>query len=75
MTIVLIENIAGSGQLITVQEDFGHHLVEHRLRPGDNVRIAVSRFKSIIVKEYAAKTSARPVAFRRAERRPAAVAA
>jgi len=51
MTIVFIENVLGSGQLIKVLEDFGDHVVEHRLQPGDNARIAVSRFKSIVVNE------------------------
>jgi hypothetical protein len=51
MTIIFIENILGSGQVIRVLEDFGDAVVEHRLAPGDNARIAVSPFKSITVSE------------------------
>jgi len=51
MTIVFIENVWGSGQNITVSEAFKDHVVSHRLEPGDNVRIAVSRFKSISIDE------------------------
>ena len=71
MTIVFIENILGSGQLIEVLEDFGDHVVQHRLRPDDNARIAVSRFKSIVVTEA---QIAVPVRALQQHRRPAAVA-
>lgn len=54
MTIIFIENILGSGQVIHVLEDFGDHVVEHKLQPGDNARIAVSQFKSIVVNEAVA---------------------
>jgi hypothetical protein len=74
MTIVFIENILGSGQMIKVLEDFGDYVVEHRLQPGDNARIAVSRFKSIIVNEFVAASAVGSLAFRRPERRPAATA-
>src|SRR5579859_1896589 len=51
MTIVFIENAHGSGQIIHVLEDFGGYVVKHKLEPGDNRRIAMSQFKSIIVSE------------------------
>jgi hypothetical protein len=51
MTIVYIENVFGSGQIIKVLEDFGDRIVEHILQPGDSARIAVSRFKAIKVNE------------------------
>ena len=54
MTIVFIENVWGSGQNITVSEAFKDHVVSRRLEPGDNVRIAVSRFKSISIDEEVA---------------------
>lgn len=57
MTIIFIENILGSGQVIHVLEDFGDHVVEHKLQPGDNARIAVSQFKSIVVNEAVAAGS------------------
>jgi len=53
MTIVFIENVWGSGQIITVSEAFKDHVVSRRLEPGDNLRIAVSRFKSISIDEEA----------------------
>jgi hypothetical protein len=74
MTIVFIENILGSGQVIHVLEDFGDHVVEHKLEPGDNARIAVSRFKSIVVNEALAAVSASSLACRRSENRRAAAA-
>ena len=51
MSIVFIENVPGSGQVITVMEEFRGRLIKHDLRPGDNARIAVSRFKSVVVSE------------------------
>ena len=54
MTVVFIENVWGSGQNITVAEAFKDHIVSHRLKPGDNVRIAASRFKSISIDEEVA---------------------
>ena len=74
MTIVFIENVLGSCQVIQVLEDFGDYVVEHKLQPGDNARIAASRFKSIIVNEAQALTSARSLPLR-SRRAPRAVAA
>jgi hypothetical protein len=54
MTIVFIENVWGSGQIITVSEAFKDHVVSRRLEPGENMRIAVSRFKSISIDEETA---------------------
>jgi hypothetical protein len=58
MTIIFIENLFGSGQVIKVLEQFGEAVVEHTLAPGDNARIAVSAFKSITVSQ--AGDGARP---------------
>ena len=74
MTIVFIENVLGSGQMIKVLEDFGDYVVEHRLQPGDNARFAVSRFKSIVVNELVAARAVGSLAFPRPERRRAASA-
>jgi hypothetical protein len=57
MNIVFIENILGSGQVITVQEDFGDNVFERDLKPGENTRIVVSRFKSLVIKERAVTQS------------------
>ena len=72
MTIVFIENARGSGQIIKVLEDFGGYVVTHKLEPGDNRRIAMSQFKSIIVSEFTAGGEA--IAFRRTMTRVATVA-
>ncbi len=57
MTIVYIENVFGSGQIIKVLEAFGDSIVEHTLQPGESARIAVSRFKAITVNEAMADAS------------------
>lgn len=88
MTLIFIENILGSGQVIHVLEDFGDYVIEHKLRPGDNARIAISRFKSVVVNEALAAdalagrpapsraTPSRATPTRRpTSRRPAAVVA
>jgi hypothetical protein len=51
MTIIFIENVFGSGQVITVVEAFKNQTREHRLQPGENGRFLMSRFKSIVVDE------------------------
>jgi hypothetical protein len=51
MTLVFIENLFGSGQIITVSESFDGYVLEHRLKPGENRRLALSRFKSVVVNE------------------------
>lgn len=51
MNILFIENEFGSGQIFTVLEDFGNRVVERQLRPGENARIIVSQFKSVVVTE------------------------
>jgi hypothetical protein len=51
MNVLFIENELGSGQVFTVLEDFGDRVVERLLRPGENTRVLVSRFKSIVVTE------------------------
>lgn len=55
MNIVVIENVLGSGQVITVLEDFGDSIVERDLKPGEHARIVVSRFKSVVLKECPAQ--------------------
>jgi hypothetical protein len=49
MNLVYIENAPGSGQTIIVSEAFETCVVSHRLEPGDSTRIAISRFKSIVI--------------------------
>ena len=49
MTLVFIENAPGSGQVVIVSEAFDDHVMSRRLKPGESVRIAISRFKSIVI--------------------------
>lgn len=68
MTLVFIENILGGSQAIVVIETFGEKTIEHRLAPGENLKIAVSRFKAIVIDEAPAQAAANlapPVAQRR----------
>jgi hypothetical protein len=51
MNMVLIENTAGSSQVITIIEEFAGHSVSHDLNPGEHTRIPVGQFKSIVVRE------------------------
>jgi hypothetical protein len=50
-TLVFIENVLGSGQVVKLTEDFGDYSVSRELRPGENARLVVSPFKSISVEE------------------------
>lgn len=51
MTIIFIENVLGSGQIVTVAETFKDQTIEHHLRPGESGRFFTSAFKSIVVNE------------------------
>jgi hypothetical protein len=50
-TLIFIENVLGSGQMVKLTEDFGDYSVSRDLRPGENARLVVSSFKSIAVEE------------------------
>ena len=50
-TLIFIENVLGSGQVVKLTEDFGDYSVTRDLRPGDHARLVVSPFKSISVEE------------------------
>ena len=69
-TLIFIENVLGSGQVVKLTEDFGDYSVSRDLRPGENARLVVSAFKSISVEEVpigamvaAANESGRVAAF------------
>jgi hypothetical protein len=51
MTIIFIENVFGSGQIVTVAETFRKQTIERNLLPGESGRFFTSPFKSIIVNE------------------------
>jgi len=50
-TLIFIENVLGSGQMVKLTEDFGDHSITRDLKPGENARLVVSPFKSISVEE------------------------
>jgi hypothetical protein len=50
-TLIFIENVLGSGQMVKLTEDFGDYSVTRDLRPGEYARLVVSPFKSICVEE------------------------
>lgn len=51
MTIIFIENVFGSGQIVTVAETFQKQTIERNLWPGESGRFFTSPFKSIVVNE------------------------
>jgi hypothetical protein len=51
MTIIFIENVLGSGQIVTVAETFKQQTIERNLRPGESGRFFTSPLKSIVVNE------------------------
>jgi hypothetical protein len=59
-TLIFIENVLGSGQLVKLKEDFGDYSVSRDLRPGENTRVIVSPFKSISLEESPLTVSAAP---------------
>ena len=67
-TLIFIENVLGSGQVVRLTEDFGDYSVSRELRPGENARIVVSPFKSFSVEETPAMTAHQPAAANEARR-------
>jgi len=50
-TLIFIENVLGSGQVVKLIEDFGDYSVSRDLRPGENARLVVSPFKTVSLEE------------------------
>ena len=50
-TLIFIENVLGSGQMVKLTEDFGDYSVSRDLKPGENARLVVSAYKSIAIEE------------------------
>jgi hypothetical protein len=50
-TLIFIENVLGSGQVVKVTEDFGDYSVTRDLRPGEHARLVISPFKTLSVEE------------------------
>ena len=51
MTVIFVENALESGNIVKIIETFGGHTIRRELRPGENARVSVSRYKSIVVEE------------------------
>jgi hypothetical protein len=50
-TLIYIENVLGSGQVVSLTEDFSDYSVSRDLRPGEHARLVVSPFKIISVND------------------------
>ena len=59
-TLIFIENVLGSGQVVKLTEDFGDYSVARDLLPGENARLVVSPFKTVTVEEVAIGLVAAP---------------
>jgi hypothetical protein len=68
-TLIFIENVLGSGQIVKLTEDFGDHSVCRELQPGDSARVVISPFKSVMVREVPLARPARLAPKLRAVRR------
>lgn len=55
-TLIYIENVLGSGQMVKLREDFGDYSVSRDLKPGEHARLVVSPFKSLSVEEVVMST-------------------
>jgi hypothetical protein len=61
-TLIFIENVLGSGQVVKLTEDFGDYSVSRDLRPGENARLVVSPFKTLSVEEIPLSAAHAPAA-------------
>jgi hypothetical protein len=61
-TLIFVENVLGSGQVVKLTEDFGDYSVARDLRPGENARLVVSPFKTVTVEEVPISLIATPSA-------------
>jgi hypothetical protein len=59
-TLIFIENVLGSGQVVKLTEDFGDYSVTRDLHPGENARLVVSPFKTVTVEEIPASLASAP---------------
>ena len=61
-TLIFVENVLGSGQVVKLTEDFGDYSVTRDLRPGEHARLVISPFKTVTVEEVPVSLAAVPVA-------------
>jgi hypothetical protein len=64
-TLIYVENVLGSGQVVKLSEDFGDYSVSRELKPGEHTRLVVSSFKSLSIEEVPVTQSGREVAAER----------
>ncbi len=50
-TLIFVENVLGSGQVVKLTEDFGDYSETRDLRPGEHARLVVSAFKTVTIEE------------------------
>ena len=60
-TLIFVENVLGSGQVVKLTEDFGDYSVTRELRPGENARLVVSAFKTLTIEEIQVSLDAAPM--------------
>jgi hypothetical protein len=61
-TLIFIENVLGSGQVVKLTEDFGDYSVTRDLRPGEHARLVISPFKTLSVEEVPMSLPTPPLA-------------
>jgi hypothetical protein len=61
-TLIFIENVLGSGQVVKLTEDFGDYSVTRDLRPGEHARLVISPFKTLSVEEIPLTKPVAPLA-------------
>lgn len=61
-TLIFIENVLGSGQVVKLTEDFGDYSVTRDLRPGEHARLVISPFKTLSVEEVPMRLATTPAA-------------
>ena len=59
MTTIFVENCLENGATVNIVERFAGCAIHRSLKPGENARITLSRFKSILV-EAVEKVTAEP---------------
>ena len=61
-TLIFIENVLGSGEVVNVCEDFGDYSVARDVLPGEHARLVISPFKTLSVEEVPLSLPATPAA-------------
>jgi hypothetical protein len=72
-TLILIENVLGSGEAVSLTETFGAETITRELRPGETARLVVSAFKSICVAAQPARRRGSGDSWRGAQSLPMAL--